>query len=163
MKTSEFQKLIGLANIDGQIVAIENHEEIRDDTVEGEVIYVKLVNARDLKMHKAYFGLLKFIYDYLPSNFHSQVSSNKFYKWLQTLKGEYKVLFKFKDGRELIEYDSISFASMDEHKFRTHIKEQLPYIYENVIGAFYENEIKNDIIDTIEQEFEKVLTKLYAV
>jgi len=49
---------------------------------------------------------------------------------------------------------------MSQDQFETYVKEQLPWIYENVIGAFYSDEIYAGIIDTIEEEYKKFLSKL---
>ena len=49
---------------------------------------------------------------------------------------------------------------MSDKRFKEYIKEQLPYIYENVLGAFFSGEKLNDIIDTIEVEYEKFMNKL---
>lgn len=162
MEHSEFLKLVDFARINDQLIAVDNHLHLINDMIEGEVVTMKRVNPRDVKLHRAYFAFNSYIYHYLPNSFQKQIPLRKFYKFLQTMKGDYEVLFRFKDGRELLEYHSISFTKMDENSFRTYIKNQIPYIYENVIKAFYKDEQANDIIDNIEQEFEKFFTKLYA-
>lgn len=162
MKKSEFDKLIELSYTGGMHFSPVNQNafELCNSLGIGEVIYVDLKTSRDYKFHQAYFVLINFIYDYLPEKFKKKVPRKHFYKWLQTLKEDYEVVFTFADGRQLIEYDSISFARMSQEKFETYIKEQLPWIYENVIGAFYTGEKFDGIIETIEKEFEKFLSKL---
>ena len=49
---------------------------------------------------------------------------------------------------------------MSQETFENYIREQLPWIYENVIGAFYSGQKYDGIIQTIENEFEKFLNKL---
>ncbi len=61
---------------------------------------------------------------------------------------------------DLVEYDSISFGKMSQIQFREYVKEQLPWIYESVIGAFFKGQIKDDIIETIETDYAKFFTKL---
>jgi hypothetical protein len=162
MTPEDFQKLIQFARIGNDITPIANHIELINELEEGEVAYMKRFNARDLKMHRAYFAFLKEIYMYLPNSFRSNIPIKKFHKFLQTLRGDYDVLFQFKDGRQLLEYHSISFARMDENKFRAYVKEQIPYIYDNLIMAFYDIDQSKIIIDNIEKEFEKMLARLYA-
>ena len=65
-----------------------------------------------------------------------------------------------KDGTKLVTYESISFGRMSEQQFRTYVKEQLPFIYENVIGAFFKGEIYDSIISTIENDYERFFDKL---
>jgi hypothetical protein len=105
-------------------------------------------------------GLLKYIYDYLPASFRDKVPADKFYIFLKHLKGQYDVLFTFKDGTRLVEYESIAFGRMSQKRFENYIREQLPWIYENVIGQFYEEEMYKGIIDTIEEEWERFMMRL---
>ena len=104
--------------------------------------------------------LLAFIYGYMPKVFKDSVPKDRFYQWLKHFKKEYKVEFTFKDGSQLIEYTSIAFGRMSENEFHTYIKEQLPFIYSDVIGAYFEGEIYKSIVETIEKEFEKFFNKL---
>jgi len=155
----------------------------------GELIHFKEATMRDINFHRCYFSILNFIYEYLPKNFKGSVLEGKFYKWLKHLKKEYTVIYSFTDNDKIeliiddciesglsaekaavlarkwgktdfIEYDSISFGRMSQESFKNYVKEQLPYIYENVIGVFYEGEIYNGIIETIEEEYKKFLSKL---
>jgi len=64
------------------------------------------------------------------------------------------------DGSELIEYESISFGKMSEMRFREYIRELLPFIYSDVIGMFYEGEVYESIVQTIENDYEKFFSKL---
>ena len=161
MKDKDFYNIVNLANVGGGWVpANEKAQELLETSGKGEVISVLEVTSRDLSFHKAYFGLLKFIYEYLPLSFKNKVPRDNFYIWLKHLKGQYKVLFEFKDGTRLVEYDSIAFGKMSQKTFENYVRDQLPWIYENVVAAFFEGDIYNGIIDTIEDEFKKFLSKL---
>jgi len=105
-------------------------------------------------------ALLKEVYGYLPQSFQKKVPQKHFYQFVKHVQGKYKVLFSFKDGTRMVEYESISFAKMSEIRFRQYIKEQMPFIYTEIIGAFFEGEIYNSIIDTIEENFEKFFLRL---
>jgi len=163
MKHSEYQDLVFMYYTENQLKPVDNLDHLYNELAEGEIVAFKRVAPRDLKLHRAYFKFLNYIYGYLPKSFHNQVENKYFYKWLQFLKGDYKIIFKFKDGREQIEYNSISFGRMDEAKFKIYIKEQIPFIYSDVIMQLYDEETSNNIIETIEQDFEKFMTKLFAV
>jgi hypothetical protein len=161
MKDGEYHRLIEMANVGGGWVpANENATELLDQTHKGEITTFEEVTVRDLSMHKCYFSLLNFIYGYLPNRFKKQVPEKEFYKWLKHLKKEYKVVFTFKDGTQLVEYDSISFGNMSQKRFENYVREQLPYIFENVIAEFFEGEIYDSILATIELEYERFLAKL---
>jgi len=161
MNNSDFDKLVELCCVGrGWTPANSNAEELLDSMTRGEIIAVREVTQRDLKFHRAYFSLLNFIYDYLPLSFKRKVPKQHFYKFVKHLRGEYDVLFEFKDGTKLVEYPSISFGRMSQKRFEGYIREQLPWIYENIIGAFFEGEIYKNIIETIEMEYEKFLQKL---
>lgn len=155
----------------------------------GDVSYFKLMTARDLNFHRCYFKLLRFIYGYMPDSFKRAVSRDGFYLWLKHLKKDYSLSFSFRDDTkisdildfcidiglsadaassiaerygktELLEYDSISFGNKSQEQFVEYVKTQLPWIYENVLRKYYKDEVLNDIINTIEEEFEKFLQKL---
>lgn len=161
MNDKDFARLIQLTWVGGGFIpANTKAEELAEQLTQGEVISFMEVTARDLKFHKGYMALLAFIYGYMPPKFKQAVPKERFYQWLKHLKGQYDVLFEFKDGTKLVEYESIAFGNMSEHRFREYIKEQLPWIYENVLGAYFTGEMYDNIVATIEEEFQKFFDKL---
>lgn len=161
MTDKEFYKINEFAFVGGGFIPHNaNAQELSEQLVNGEIVSFTECTQRDLKRHRCYMSLLAYIYDYLPAKFKAQVEKDKFYIWLKHLQGKYKVLFEFKDGTKLVEYESISFAKMSEVRFREFIKEQLPYIYEEVIHKFFDGEIYNNILDTIEQDYKKFFDRL---
>lgn len=161
MKSSDFDKLVEFVNVGGGLTPHnERAEELLEQSSRGEVFTFKEMTERDLKFHNCYFSLLRTIYRYLPPGFQKKVSEKNFYKWLKHLKGEYNVLFTYKDGTKLVEYDSLAFGNMSQKRFEEYIREQLPWIYENVIGAFFEGPIYDGILETIEEEYKKFLSLL---
>jgi hypothetical protein len=161
MKDSDFHKIQEWANVGGGLIPVStNAIELLEQSHKGEVLSFLEVTNRDVKFHRCYFSLLNYIHSYLPAKFKKAVPEKNFYKWLKHLKGEYEILFTFADGTVLVEYDSIAFGRMSQKTFETYIREQLPYIYENVLGKFFEGEILDGIIETIEEEYKKFLSKL---
>ena len=161
MKDTDFHKLIELSWVGGGFVpANENAEELTSGLKRGEVITFEEVTARDLKLHNGYFALLRFIWQYLPKTFQAKIPEKRFYQFLKHLKGKYEILYKFQDGTQMVEYESIAFGNMSNQRFKAYIKEQLPFIYEEVIGKFFEGDVYDGIVQTIEDEFEKLLAKL---
>lgn len=161
MKDKDFQELPQFVKVYPNIVPVNRQAyDLLDLKGEGEMLYMKEIAKRDLKFHRCYFALLNYIYSYLPDVFRNSVSEDKFYIWLKHLKKEYKVLFKFQDGTKLVEYDSISFGRMNQTQFEDYIRNQLPFIYENVIHPLYSNDKHKMVIDNIEDEFKKFLSKI---
>jgi hypothetical protein len=161
MKISEYEKLIDLTYLGGGFLpANENAEELTLRCAKGEVITFAEVTARDLKFHKCYMDLLGTIYEYLPKKFKETVPKNKFYIFVKHLKKDYRVLFKFKDGTKMVEYESIAFGNMSQKRFEEFIAEQLPFIYENIIGVYFEGEMYKNILYTIEEDYKYFLAKL---
>lgn len=161
MKDIEVQKLIDLVNVGGGFIPYnDNAKELLERSVKGEVISFKEVTNRDLSMHKAYMALLAFIYDYMPNVFKNTISKENFYIFIKHLSGNYEVIFKFKDGTTFCKYESIAFGNMSQKTFETFIANQLPFIYENLIGAYFKDEMYNSIVNTIEEEFKNLLKKL---
>lgn len=122
----------------------------------GEQVYLKSVEPRDLGMHKGYFKILGFIYDNLPANFKASVDKKNFYNFLKILSNEYKIVFEFKNGIKMIEYDSISFAKMNQTTFRNYFNNQLSVIYEELLIPLN----KEYIMDEVNEMFESLLSKL---
>lgn len=161
MKDSDFYKLVEFTNAGGGLLPLNsNAVELVEMSRKGEILTFKEITNRDTRFHRCYFSLLNFIYDYMPKSFKRKVPENKFYIWLKHLKNEYEVIFEFKDGTKMVEYESISFGNMSQKRFEAFIRDQLPYIYENVLGKYFEGEILNGIIDTIEEEYKKFFAKL---
>jgi hypothetical protein len=161
MTDKDYDRLIEVLNVGGGFVPHNpNAIELLEQSTKGEIITLLEVTDRDLNFHRAYMSLLGFIYDYLPPNFKRAVKKNNFYRWLKHLKGQYQVLFEFQDGTKLVEYDSIAFGRMSQKSFESYIREQLPWIYSEVIGKFFTGDIYDGIIETIENEYKKFLSKL---
>ncbi len=161
MSDKDFHKIVELAFVGGGwIPSNDNAIELSEQSHKGEVHAFLEMTNRDLSMHRGYFALLKFIYGYMPPQFKHKVSESNFYLFLKHLKGQYKVLFTFKDGTNMVEYDSIAFGKMSQKAFENYIREQLPFIYSDVLGAYFEGEMLNGIIETIEEEFKKLLSRL---
>lgn len=161
MKQSDFEKLIDLTYVGGGFIpANQNAEELAARCSKGEVITCGEVTARDLKFHRCYMDLISTIYGYMPLKFKNSVKKEKFYIWLKHLKKDYKIEFEFKDGTKMIEYESIAFGNMSQKRFQDYVSEQLPFIYENVIGAYFEGEMYKNIVATIEEDYKYFLSKL---
>ncbi len=161
MKDKDYYNLVEFVNVGGGFLPHNyNAIELSDQSRKGEILTFREVTNRDLRFHRCYFSLLNFIYEYMPENFRQTIPEDKFYQWLKHLKKEYKVVFKFADGTIMVEYDSISFSKMSQKEFETYVRSQLPYIYENVLGKYFEGEILTGIITTIEDEYQKFLAKL---
>ena len=161
MKDVDYDKIIELTSAGGGFLPVnQNAVELIDNSYPGEVISVIEASARDLTYHRAYFSLINYIYDWLPKSFKAKIPKARFYQFLKHLRGDYDVIFEFKDGTKFIEYRSIAFGKMSQKAFETYVKEQLPFIYEEVIGQLYEREEADKIIACIEIEYERFLMKL---
>ncbi len=161
MKDKDYTKLIDLAYVGGGFIpANERAEEMVEQLKKGEVLTFQEVTARDLRFHRNYMALLGYIWEYMPKKFKAEVPKPIFYNWLKHLKGSYEIKFTFADGTQLVEYESIAFGQMSEHRFRDYVREQLPFIYENVIGKVYKDFKYDSVIENIEKDFERFFAKL---
>ncbi len=162
MKDTDYNNLLQFKYMGGGLIPHnEKAQELCMYAKKNDIVMFKEATQRDLAFHGCYMSLLGFIYDFMPANFKEAVPKKGFYKWLKHLKGEYDVIFEYKDGSKYIEYQSISFGRMSQLKFKEYVNEQLPYIYENVIGAFYEGDMHTEIIDLIEKNYERFMQKLF--
>lgn len=144
----------------GWIPSNQNAQELMEQSSPGEVQTFKEVTGRDIKRLKCYFSLLNYIWEYMPDHFKIKVPVDKFYLWLKHLRGDWDVIFEYADGTKLIEYTSISFGKMTEHEFKQYIKNQMPFVYEKVIGMMYEGDVYDGIVDTIEEDYSSFFSKL---
>jgi|GEM_PF-1040474 len=162
MKDTDFNKICEFTSAGtGLLPFNQNAIELVDAVTSGEVISLIEVTARDVNFHRAYFSLIGYIYDWLPKSFKSKILKDKFYIFLKHLRGDYDVVFEFKDGTKFIEYHSIAFGRMSQKRFEAYVREQLPFIYGEVIQVLYpEKETSDRIIAAIEDEYEKFLSKL---
>lgn len=153
LQLKSFKNHKGNALVPNQIETAEWLEQLPNDSQ----IYLKHVEARDIKMHGGYFKILGEIHDKLPKSFKDNVKKNQFYKFIKIISKEYDVIYSFKDGREFIEYKSISFGKMNQENFRKYFANQLSVIYEEILIPFE----RDYIMDEINDKFEKLLSKLY--
>lgn len=162
MTDLDYDKIIELTPVGGgYLPANERAEELLLSSHSGEVLSFREVTARDLKFHQAYFSLINYIYDWLPVTFKKQIPKDKFYVFLKYLRKEYDTMFTFKDGTTWNELKSISFGRMSQKTFELYVKNQLPYIYTEVICVLYPEKKDSDrIIQCIETEYERFLIKL---
>jgi hypothetical protein len=76
------------------------------------------------------------------------------------MQGEYDEVFTFKDGKKMIEYRSISFGKMNQQQFKEYVANQLPVIYEDLIMQIYKADQATLVIESIEDEYKKFLSKI---
>jgi len=161
MNKTEFDKLIEFVYKGGGFIPHNNAAfELAHQCGIGEIVTFKESGARDVAFHRCYFSLLNYIYGLLPANFQKKIPVHKFYYFLKHLQGHYEVIFEFQDGTKLVEYQSIAFGRMSQHTFEDYVKSQLPFIYEEVVGKFYDGAKYDLIIASIETEYDKFLSKL---
>jgi len=161
MKDSDYIESLVFRNVNGYLEPVnEKAIELLNSLKLGETVEMKEVSKRDIKFHRAYFDLIHFVYDYLPQSFKDRIPKEKFYLFLKELQGRYKVLYKFKDGREMKEYQSIAFDKMSQIQFRDFVREQITIIYDSLIRVLFDENRAKDIIDTIEEEYKVFLSKL---
>lgn len=96
----------------------------------------------------------------LPPNFRAKVPCDQFYLFLKMVKGEYDTVYTFKDGREMIEYRSISFGKMNQQQFKEYVAEQLPIIYDEIIMQILKPDQATLVIESIEEQYKIFLSKL---
>lgn len=160
MKDKDYDKLIHLTNAGGGFLpANDKAQELLALTKQGDIVVLDECTKRDLKFHRCYMSLLSFVWDYLPGNFKDRVPKGIFYNWLKAAQGLVEFEYQFKDGSSYVEYESIAFGNMSEIRFREYVESQLAYIYSEILPALFPDQIKNNIIDTIEEEYKKFLSK----
>lgn len=161
MKDTEYNDLLEFIPVNGGLLpANQNAIDLMAIAKGREVITMQNVSKRDTKFHRCYFSLLNYIWTMLPPHFRAKVPCDQFYLFLKMLKGEYDEVFQFKDGRSMVQYHSISFGKMNQQQFVEYVAEQLPIIYEEVIMQIFKSDQAKLVIESIEAEYQKFLSKL---
>lgn len=158
MKDNDYLQLKHFTNHKGigLIPATDNSREWLECLKNNEPVNFKIIESRDVKLHKAYFKMLAYIYDRLQPSFKAKIKKEQFYKFLKILGKEYDLIYSFADGRQFIEYHSISFSKMNNAKFKEFFNTQLSTIYEELLIPMEQDYL----MDEINVEFERVLDKL---
>lgn len=159
MKDTDIDKIIELTPVGGGFLPRNEKGQELADTATGVISLIE-VTARDIKFHSAYFSLLSFIYSWLPKTFKEKIPKDKFYLFVKHLKGDYDIVMRFKDGTTLVNYKSISFSRMSQIEFENYVRDQLPFIYTEVIEKLYDEKDSKRIIESIETEYLNFLSKL---
>jgi len=96
----------------------------------------------------------------MPVNFRGQVPMDKFYLFLKAMKKDFSIIFEFKDGFKLVEYESISFGRMSQATFKMYVAEQIPFIYDLIQQVYKDPKRSEIVIESIEEQYKKFLSKL---
>lgn len=81
-------------------------------------------------------------------------------KELKLTKKQIENIALLTNRTELIEYESISFGRMTEKKFEQYVRDQIPWIYSEVVERFYKDDALDEKIKKIEDKFRKFFKKL---
>lgn len=161
MKDKDYNKITSWRNAGGCLIPEnEKARELLDNIKGSEILDFIEVTKRDISFHRCYFSLLGFIYDFMPQQFKTKIHKKHFHRFIQHHKGDFKIIYDFKDSPPLLEYDSISYENMSQKRFEETIRMQLPFIYEYLLGAYYKDETLVNIIEIIEEKYKKFLSKI---
>lgn len=161
MKDTEYAELLEFVPANGCLIPANSKAiDFMAVSKSGAKVTFKNVSLRDTSFHKCYFSLLNFIWCAMPPHFRAKIPCEDFYKFLKMLQGEFDEIFEFKDGRKMIEYRSISFGKMNQQQFMEYVALQLPIIYDALLFEVYKPDQANIIINSIEAEYKKFLSKL---
>lgn len=161
MKDTEYAELLEFIPANGCLIPANSKAmDLMSISKNGEKITLKNISARDTKFHSCYFSLLNYIWTMMPPHFRAKIPCGEFYKFLKMMQGEFEEVFEFRDGKKMIEYKSISFGNMNQQQFKEYVALQLPIIYEDLIMQIYKADQATLVIESIEKEYEKFLSKL---
>lgn len=158
MKTEDFLQIKHFQSHKGTMLVPSTDEsrEWLEMLKHNTPVNFKVIEARDTKFHRCYFGLLAYIYDRLPPSFKAKIQKDNFYNFLKILGRQYDVVYSFADGREFITYHSISFGRMNQSKFRDFVNAQLETIYSDLLVPLE----MDYLMDDINKEFQNFIDRL---
>jgi hypothetical protein len=82
---------------------------------------------------------------------------------LRLSKKQIEAIASLTDRTDLVEYESISFGRMTEKKFEQYVRDQIPWIYSEVVERFYKDDALDEKIKKIEDKFRKFFKKLESL
>ncbi|MBO4234057.1 hypothetical protein ACXA18_03175 [Riemerella anatipestifer] len=109
---------------------------------------------RNLKMHRAYFKILHFVWENLPEKFQKKCKKNHFYLFLKEMQGRYEIS-DISAKTSIKTYESLSFDKMSQKRFHEVFKEDVNFIITEILPALD----MQDFVPVLITEFEKTLTK----
>lgn len=161
MKDVDFHRIIELRPVSGGFLPVnDSAKELLDGAGKDEILSFTEVTDRDLKLHRCYMSLLSFLWSYYPDEWKKEHPKKNFYNYVKALTGQFEVKETLPNGVPMIEWVSISFGRMSEVRFREYVKNQLPYIFED-LHTHFDDFVWNNIIETVENDYEKFFSKLH--
>lgn len=109
---------------------------------------------RNLKMHRAYFSLLNFVWENLPEKFQKKCPKQHFYKFLKEMQGRYEIT-EISAKTSIKTYESFSFDKMSQKRFHEIFKEDVEFIINDILPALNMDEFSEILI----LQYERTLTK----
>ena len=160
MKDKDYKKRMEFIHFGGLLKPLNDPAiEYIDQKGKGEIVALKDVTTRDLNFHRAYFLLVIYIYNLMPNSFQKRVeNADTFYVVLKDLQGLYKET-KLLNGSTVKIYKSIAMGKMSQKSFEDYVRNQLAFIYEDVIRPIFKD-ISGAVIEDIENEFQGFLRQL---
>ncbi len=157
MKDREFENLLRFkVKYDA---LIPDNDKAKDYVLQNDRMEVYLLpqTPRDIKFHACYFALVTYIWNIMPEKFKKYKCPNQFDmdKFMKVVCGQYELAMNYK-GKDFYSFESISFAKMNEEKFREYVSEQLSMFYTEILVPLG----KENLMDDINNEFESFISKL---
>jgi len=166
MKDKDYIRLSEWVADNGCLVPVNDRaQELVASHGGDEVITMFPVTPRDGRFHRTYFKFIAQAWEYIPKD-RKPCKKKSYYNYLKLLKNNYDIERVNVHGYDIamIEYDSISYGSMDEVEFQHFVKMQIPLLYDAFYGYFdgYENrdELVKGIIETLEEDFRNLMYKI---
>lgn len=129
-------------------------EEIIKSLATDENFNIALHADRNLKMHRAYFGILNFVWENLPEKFQNKCPKQHFYKFLKEMQGRYEIT-EISAKTSIKTYESLSFDKMSQKRFHEVFKEDVDYVITEILPALE----MEDFAQILITEYNATLTK----
>ena len=132
----------------GLVPMYDSYLDLKKRLKVGAVVKCKVSNPRNYEHHKKFFALVRLTFDNLPGNLAEAWKINSEEDMLRRFKrdlGYYTSTYNERGERE-IEYQSISFAAMEQHEFERFYNQCIDL----VLFRYIKGIDKQDLITEIE-------------
>lgn len=157
MKDTEFIDLMAWKVVNWVLYPINNKANDFVFQQEGNEVYLVNKTPRDTAFHACYFLFCTWLWQQMPTKFKLERCPDKsqMYNYIKILQGKYKVAMEYK-GLKFYEFESISFARMNDAKFNEFVNDQITIIYTELLIPLK----MEHLLEQAETEFKGMFKKL---
>ena len=137
-----------LTKHDGRLIPAYDTDKGKFNQIgEGEIVVCDLDDRRNLRFHRKYFALLKFVFENMSEDLTERIPSIEILRSeVMRLMGKVEIYYTT-DGKRMLIAESISFASCGQKKFEKIYSDTIDICLKYFLPDTNREEFENEIIN----------------